>query len=115
MVDYSLKIAKVLEGIAPVELAGTERELSLPMILIMQSSNASAVRFEGQDFLTESRYQVDCYAETPEKCVKMAEEVNARLQAEGWQRTSGQLVGRQRFLLNFKAIVDEKYNVYAKE
>lgn len=115
MIDYSKKIANLLECIAPVELAGTERELSLPMIIIEQAVNSSVVRFEGRDFLTESRYQIDCYAETPKRCIEMAEAVNDIMQANGWQRTSGQLIGRQRFVLMFKAIVDEKYNTYSKE
>lgn len=112
MLDLNVKIANLLKGIAPVELAGSEKELQLPSIYIEMVSNATEVAFDKRDFLTQFIYQIDIYAETPQKCCEMAQVVDEVMQANGWQRSLGQLIGRQRYMLTYKALVSENYNTY---
>ena len=112
MLDVTKKIANLLKGIAPVELAGSEKELELPSIYIQYVSNASDVVFDNKDFLTAFTYQIDIYAETPLRCMEIATEVDEKMQADGWRRANGQLLGRQRYVLTYKAQVSEKFNTY---
>ena len=112
MLDLNKKIANLLKGIAPVELSGSEKTLELPSIYIEQVSNSQEVAFEHKDFLTAFVYQLDVYAETPQRCCEIAAAVDTVMQENGWQRSSGALIGRQRYVLTYKALVSEKYNVY---
>lgn len=112
MVDAVQKIANLLKPLAPVELAGSEKELTLPSIYITQISNSAAVTMEHRDFLTAFTYQIDIYAETPKKCAEMAQLADYIMQGEGWQRSNGQPLGRQRYVLTYRALVSEKYSTY---
>lgn len=112
MLDLNKKIADLLKGIAPVELAGSEKELKLPSIYIETVSNSQEVAFDHKDFLTAFVYQIDVYAETPQKCCEMAQAVDDVMQLNGWQRSNGVLIGRQRYVLTYRALVSEKYNTY---
>lgn len=112
MLDLNKKIANLLKGIAPVELAGSEKELVLPSIYINMVSNQPDVEFENKDFLTRFTYQIDVYAETPQRCVEIAEAVNAAMQGDGWKRSNGALIGRQRYMLTYTALVSEKFSTY---
>ncbi|MBR1823781.1 MAG: hypothetical protein IJ779_06055 [Ruminococcus sp.] len=112
MVDVIRKIAESLKGTAPVELSGSEKELQMPCIYLTNISGAPAVTMDNRDFLTAFTYQIDVYAETPKKCVEMAQAVDDIMQQNGWQRSNGVLIGRQRYTLTYKALVSEKYNTY---
>lgn len=112
MLDLNKKIANLLKGIAPVELAGSEKELELPSIYITMVSNAPDVEFDNADFLTRFTYQIDIYAETPQRCVEIASAVNTAMQGDGWKRSNGALIGRQRYMLTYTALVSEKYSTY---
>ena len=112
MLDLNKKIANLLKDIAPVELAGSEKELVLPSIYIEQVTNSQEVYFDKKDFLTAFIYQLDIYAETPQRCCEIAQAVADVMQENGWQRSNGEPLGRQRYTLTYKALVDEKYNVY---
>lgn len=112
MVDVTKKIANLLEPLCPVELSGSEREFKMPCIYIETVSNAPTVTMDNKDFLTRATYQIDCYAETPQKCVEMAQAVDDIMQPQGWQRINGVLMGRQRYCLTYKALITEKYSTY---
>jgi hypothetical protein len=112
MVDINQKIADILSPLAPVELADSEADLRLPSIYITPLSNASAVTFDNRDFLTNISYQIDIYAETPKKCAAMAQAVDDVMQENGWTRSNGQPMGRQRYVLTYTALVSEKFNIY---
>lgn len=112
MLDLNKKIANLLIDIAPVELAGSEMPLHLPSIYIEMVSNMTDVAFDKRDFLTQFVYQIDVYAETPQKCCEMAQCIDCIMQDNGWQRSNGALMGRQRYVLTYTALVDEKYNTY---
>lgn len=112
MLDLVQKIANLLKPLAPVELAGSEKELTLPSIYITQLSNSTDVAFDNKDFLTSFTYQIDVYAETPKKCAEMAQAVDDILQPEGWQRSNAQPFGRQRYTLTYRSTVSEKYHTY---
>ena len=115
MLDVSKKIANLLEGIAHIELAGSEAPLQMPSIYLRQVSSTQAVRMDNKDFYTEFIYQLDIYAETAGRCAEIAQVVDDILQGEGWQRQNGLPMGLQRYVLTYTAWVDEKYNIYAKE
>jgi hypothetical protein len=112
MLDLNVKIKNLLQDLAPVELAGSEKELELPTIYIDMVSNMTDVGFDNRDFLTQFVYQIDVYAETPQKCCEMAKAVDDIMQDNGWQRTNGALMGRQRYMLTYQALVSEKFNTY---
>ena len=112
MVDVTRDIADLLKPLAPVELAGSEKELTLPSIYITQLSNSTEVSMDSKDFLTAFTYQIDIYAETPKKCAEMAQAVDDILQPEGWQRSNAQPFGRQRYVLTYRSLVSEKYHTY---
>ena len=112
MVDVVQKIANLLKPLAPVELAGSEKELTMPSIYIKQLSNYADVSMDSKDFLTVFTYQIDIYAETAQKCAKMAQAVDDILQPEGWNRSNAQPFGRQRYVLTYRALVSEKYHTY---
>ena len=112
MLDLTKKIANLLIDIAPVELAGSEKPLELPSIYIEMVSNMSDTVFDNRDFLTEFVYQIDAYAETPAKCCEMAQCIDNVMQDNGWQRSNGALIERQRYVMTYRALVDEKYNTY---
>lgn len=112
MLDLCKKIANLLQEIAPVELAGTEKALELPCIYIEQVVNNAAVTMDNRDFLTEFSYQIDVYAETPGKCAEMAQAIDDIMQANGWNRSNGLPMGRQRYVLTYRALVSENYNTY---
>ena len=115
MVDVLKKISNLLKDLAPVELAGSEKELTLPSIYLQSISNNSAVVMDNKDFLTNFTYQIDIYAEHPLKCVEMAQAVDDIMQQNGWRRSNGFLVARQRYTLTYKAVVSEDYKIYDKE
>jgi hypothetical protein len=112
MLDIAPKIANLLKDIAPVELAGSEKPLEMPCIYIEQVANTANVAFDNRDFLTEITYQIDIYAETPQKCAEMAQAVDDIMQDNGWQRSNGIPIERQRYILTYHALVSEKYNTY---
>ena len=112
MLDVTKKISAILKGIAAVELAGSEKELQLLSIYIDMISNRPEATFEHKDFLTQFTYQLDIYAETPQKCVEIAEAVDTQMQLNGWYRDSAALMGRQRYMMIYTALIDEKYNTY---
>ena len=112
MVDVVQKIANLLKPLAPVELAGSEKELTLPSIYITQLSNMTDVAFDKKDFLTSFTYQIDIYAETPKKCAEMAQAVDNIMQPEGWQRSNAQPFGVQRYILTYRSLVSEKHHTY---
>lgn len=115
MLDVLPKISNLLKGIAHIELAGSEAPLKMPSIYLSQASNATAVKFDNKDFLTDIIIQLDIYAETPGRCVEIANVVNEIMQNEGWQRQNGFAMERQRYVLTYTALVSEKYNIYDKE
>ncbi len=115
MLDVLKKISNLLKDIAPVELAGSEKELTLPSIYLQSISNNAAITMDNKDFLTAFAYQIDIYAEHPQKCIEMAQAVDDIMQQNGWRRSNGFLVARQRYTLTYKAVVGEKYNIYDKE
>ena len=112
MLDINVKIANLLQELAPVELAGSEKPLEMPCIYIEQVANSADVTFDCKDFLTGFTYQIDIYAETPKKCAEMAQAVNDIMQANGWNRSNSIPMGRQRYVLTFRALVSEQYNTY---
>lgn len=112
MLDLNKKIADLLKELAPVELAGSEKEFMMPSIYISMVSNNTSVAMENKDFLTRFVYQIDAYAETPKKCCEMAAAIDNIMQENGWQRSNGALIGRQRYMLTYKAIVSEKFSTY---
>ena len=113
MLDVTKKISNLLKEIAPVELSGSEKDLILPSIYLEQVSNAADVVMDHKDFLTRFTYQIDVYAETPQRCIEIAEAVNAAMQGDGWQRSNGALVGRQRYVLTYTALINEKYSIFS--
>ena len=115
MLDVTKKIANLLEGIAPVELADSEAPLRMPSIYIRQVQASSDVRMDNRDFLTGFIYQLDIYAETPQRCAEIAQEVDDIMQGEGWQRQNGFPMERQRYMLTYQASVGEKFDIYEKE
>ena len=115
MLDVTKKIANLLKGIAPVELANSEAPLRMPSIYIQQIQASADVRMENKDFLTGFIYQLDIYAETPGKCVEMAQVIDDIMQGEGWQRQNGFPMERQRYVLTYQASVSEQYDIYDKE
>lgn len=115
MLDVTKKIANLLEGLAPVELADSEAPLRMPSIYITQGASSADVRMENKDFLTGFIYQIDVYAETPKKCAEMAQAVDDIMQGEGWQRQNGFPMERQRYMLTYQASVSEKFDIYEKE
>lgn len=115
MLDVLKKISNLLKDLAPVELAGSEKELTLPSIYLQSISNNAAVTLDNKDFLTNFIYQIDIYAEHPQRCIQMAQAVDDIMQANGWRRSNGFLVARQRYTLTYKAVVGENYNIYDKE
>ena len=115
MLDVTKKIANLLKGIAPVELANSEAPLRMPSIYIQQIQASADVRMENKDFLTGFIYQLDIYAETPGKCVEMAQVIDDIMQGEGWQRQNGFPMERQRYVLTYQASVSENYDIYDKE
>lgn len=115
MLDVTKKIANLLEGVAPVELADSEAELQMPSIYITQVISSADVRMENKDFLTGFIYQLDIYAETPGRCAEIAQAIDDIMQGEGWQRQSGFPMGRQRYQLTYQASVSEKFDIYEKE
>lgn len=112
MVDVNQKIAAILSSLAPVELADSEADLRMPSIYITPLSNTSAVSFDNRDFLTDISYQIDIYAETPKKCAEMAQAVDDIMQDNGWARSNGQPMGRQRYVLTYAVRVSEKFSTY---
>lgn len=112
MLDVTREVANLLKGIAPVELAGSEKELELPMIYIGSVSNSTEVEFENKDFYTRFVFQIDIYAETPQKCVEMAKAVNEKMQEAGWSRSNGKPFGRQRYMLTYTTSVSENLTTY---
>ena len=112
MLDVTKKISNLLKDIAHVELAGSEAELVLPSIYIEMVSNATEQAFDYKDFLTKFIYQLDVYAETPQRCCEIAAAIDEVMQADGWQRSNGVLMGRQRYVLTYTALVSEKYDTY---
>lgn len=112
MLDLCKKIANLLQELAPVELAGSENPLEMPCIYIEQVSNSADVTFDNRDFLTEFNYQIEIYAETPGKCAEMAQAVDDIMQDNGWTRSNGLPMGRQRYVLTYRAKVSENYNTY---
>ncbi len=112
MLDIAPKIANLLKDIAPVELAGSEKELEMPCIYIEQVTNSTNVAFDNRDFLSEISYQIDIYAETPKKCAEMAQAVDDIMQDNGFSRANGIPIERQRYVLTYRALVSEKYNTY---
>ena len=115
MLDLTPKIANLLKGLAPVELADSEAELQMPSIYITQVVSSADVRMENKDFLTGFIYQLDIYAETPGRCAEIAQAVDDIMQGEGWQRQNGFPMGRQRYMLTYQASVSENYDIYEKE
>lgn len=115
MLDVTPKIANLLEGIAPVELADSEAPLRMPSIYITQVISSADVKMENKDFLTGFIYQLDIYAETSRKCEEIAQAVDDIMQGEGWQRQSGFPMERQRYQLTYQASVSEQYDIYDKE
>lgn len=112
MLDVNVKISNLLKPLAHVELGGSEAELILPSIYITPISNSAAVTMENKDFLTDISYQLDIYAETPKKCAEMAQAVDNIMQANGWYRSNGQPMGRQRYTLTYDTRVSEKFSTY---
>ena len=112
MLDVTKKIANLLQELAPVELAGSEKALEMPCIYIEQTANSADVTFDNKDFLTGFIYQIDIYAETPGKCAEMAQAVDDIMQANGWNRSNGLPMGRQRYVLTYRALVSEKFDTY---
>ena len=112
MLDVTKKIANLLQDLAPVELAGSEKPLELPSIYLQQISSIADVTFDKRDFLTEFTYQIDIYAETPKKCAEMAQAVDDIMQDNGWQRVNGAPIERQRYVMTYRAKISEKYNIY---
>ena len=112
MLDLNQKIANLLKPLAPVELAGSEKELTMPSIYITPISNSTSVSMDNKDFLTAITYQIDIYADTPKACAELAQAVDDILQPEGWQRSNAQPFGRQRYVLTYRALVSEKYHTY---
>lgn len=112
MLDVNKKIANLLEPLAHVELADSEAELVMPSIYITSINNSAAVTMDRRDFLTDMSYQLDIYAETPQRCAEIAQAVDDIMQENGWYRSNGQPMGRQRYTLTYNAQVDEKFNTY---
>lgn len=112
MLDVCVKISNLLKPLAHVELGGSEAELRMPSIYITPISNSAAVTMDQRDFLTDMSYQLDIYAETPGRCAEIAQAVDDIMQENGWYRSSGLPMGRQRYTLTYNALVDEKYNTY---
>ncbi len=112
MLDLNVKIANLLQELAPVELAGSEKPLEYPSIYIEMVSNNTDVAFDSRDFLTRFVYQIDIYAETPQKCCEMAKCVDDIMQDNGWQRSNGALIGRQRYMITYQSLVTEKFDTY---
>lgn len=112
MLDLNKKIADLLKDLAPVELAGSEKKFTLPSIYISMVLNNTNVAMENKDFLTRFIYQIDAYAETPMKCCEMAQAIDSIMQENGWQRSNGALIGRQRYMLKYTALVSEKFDTY---
>ena len=112
MLDLNKKISNLLINIAPVELSGSERDLKMPVIYIEMVSNIADTVFDNKDFLTQFTYQIDIYAETPQKCCEMAQAVDDIMQENGWQRSNGALMGRQRYMLTYTALVTENFDTY---
>lgn len=111
MKDISMKLERILQDIAPVELANNEHSPHLQFFTI-SASTRTEVAFTGRDFLEDIVVQIDCYADTTKKCVDMATKANDRLQKYGFTRTEGRLMNPQRYLLRFSAKMDEKFNVF---
>ena len=114
MLDLNKKIADLLKELAPVELAGSEKEFTMPSIYIDMASNNTNVSMDNKDFLTRFEYQIDAYAETPKKCCEMAQAIDTIMQENGWQRNNGALIGRQRYMLTYTALVSEKFKTYTE-
>ena len=112
MLDIVQKIAHLLIPLAPVELAGSEKELTMPSIYLTQISNNASVTMDHKDFLTAFMFQIDIYAETPKKCAEIAQAVDDILQPEGFVRSNAQPLGRQRYVMTYRVLVSEKYNTY---
>lgn len=112
MLDVAVEVYNLLKDLAPVELAGSEKELEMPSIYITPLSSTSAVSFEREDFLTNMMYQIDIYAETPKKCAEIAQAVDEKMQHSGWFRSNGMPMGRQRYTLTYNTQIDEKYNTF---
>lgn len=112
MLDLNKKIADLLKELAPVELAGSEKEFTLPSIYISMVSNNTDVSMDNKDFLTRFVYQMDAYAETPKKCCEIAAAIDSIMQENGWKRSNGALIGRQRYMLTYTALVSEKFSTY---
>ena len=112
MLDLNKKIGDLLKELAPVELAGSEIEFTLPSIYISMVSNNTDVSMDNNDFLTRFVYQIDAYAETPKKCCEIAAAIDSIMQENGWKRSNGALIGRQRYMLTYTAIVSEKFSTY---
>ena len=112
MLDVCEKISKILDPLAHIELGGSEADLIMPSIYITPISNHAAVTFDQRDFLSEMSYQLDIYAETPKKCAEIAQAVDDIMQENGWYRSNGQPMGRQRYVLTYNSLVSENYNTY---
>lgn len=115
MVDVNKQISDLLSGISHVELANTEAQPNMPYITIECSQNVSTAIIKGKDYLSRIIYQIDCYAETPKEVNEMALQVNEKMTGAGFVRSNGKQFGRQRYMLTFKGIVDEKLRVYREE
>lgn len=115
MLDVTKKIANLLKGVAHIELADSEAPLIMPSIYIQQVQASSDVRMDNKDFLTGFIYQLDIYAETPARCVEIAQVVDNIMQGEGWQRQNGVPLERQRYVLTYQASISENYDIYEKE
>ena len=109
MLDLNKKIADLLKELAPVELAGSEKEFTLPSIYREMTSNNTDVAMENKDFLTKFIYRINAYAETPKKCCEMAQAIDTIMQENGWQRNNGALIGRQRYVQTYTELVSEKF------
>ena len=115
MVDVNKPISDLLKDIATIELADTESETKGSFITIQVTSNSSEAVIKGKDYLSRAIIQIDCYADTPKQVNEMAIQVNERMIKAGFSRSNGKQFGRQRYMMTFKALIDENLNVYREE
>lgn len=115
MVDVNKPISDLLKGIATIELADTESETKGSFITIENTLDSSEVVLRGEDYLSRVIYQIDCYADTPKQTKEMAIQVSKRMLKAGFSRSNGKQFGRQRYMMTFKALIDENLTVYREE
>lgn len=111
MVDLIPFAARLLEQTgAQLELSYSDFEAELPLIVLSEADNSSAVISEGGDLFSTVTLQTDIYDETEERARRLSIEVSGIMTKAGFRRSVCQMIQEEnikRCMMRFTAAVDE--------